>query len=161
MFSQPTSTIHESQKYASGKIKEGPYRWFPTARQVIFSYFLFQAIRFLLCHSKSIGQSSIQIHCLWQLPLSTVDSQTFRNFVLTAELRFVIPRLFTIRNSLTPIVSQQMEETMRRVYLTTANFVGIAVHFIDAEWKLYIFVLVADSFLDKHTACNMNKSWQY
>jgi len=109
-----------------------------------------------------------------QLPLSIDVSQTFINFVLTAEPKFVIPRRSTIRNSLIPTAIQQMEEIMRRelarlphVYLTIdfwtnrnmASFLGITVHFIDVEWKLRTFVLAADSFLEKHTACNIAKSY--
>ena len=38
-----------------------------------------------------------------------------------------------------------------------SNFLGITVYFIDTIWKLCSFVLAADSFLEKHTACNITK----
>ena len=65
-----------------------------------------------------------------------------------------------------------MEEEMKHqlaclshVYLTIdfwtsrnmSNFSGITVYFIDTIWKLCNFVLAADSFLEKHTACNIAK----
>ena len=40
-----------------------------------------------------------------------------------------------------------------------SNFLGITAHFIDATWKLCGFVLAADSFLEKHTACNIAKAY--
>ena len=40
-----------------------------------------------------------------------------------------------------------------------SSFLGITIHFIDAIWKLYSFVLAADSFLEKHTACNITKAY--
>ena len=67
-----------------------------------------------------------------------------------------------------------MEEEMRHqlaclshVYLTIdlwtnrnmSSFLGITVHFIDATWKLCSFVLAADSFLEKHIACNIAKAY--
>ena len=67
-----------------------------------------------------------------------------------------------------------MEEEMRHqlaclshVYLTIdlwtnrnmSNFLSITAHFIDATWKLCGFVLAADSFLEKHTACNIAKAY--
>ena len=40
-----------------------------------------------------------------------------------------------------------------------SSFLGITIHFIEATWKLYSFVLAADSFLEKHTACNITKAY--
>ena len=40
-----------------------------------------------------------------------------------------------------------------------SNFLGITAHFIDATWKLCGFVLAADSFLEKHIACNISKAY--
>ena len=39
------------------------------------------------------------------------------------------------------------------------KFLGLTAHFIDATWKLCGFVLAADSFLEKHTACNIAKAY--
>jgi len=39
------------------------------------------------------------------------------------------------------------------------SFQAITVRFINTKWKLRIFVLETDSFLDKHTACNIAKSY--
>ena len=81
------------------------------------------------------------------LPLSIVDSETFRDLLLTAEPKFLIPRRSTIRNTLIPTVAQQMEAEIRHqlaylshIYLTIdlwtnrnmSSFLGIIVHFIDA-----------------------------
>ena len=40
------------------------------------------------------------------LPLSIFDSETFRDLLLTAEPKFLIPRRSTIRNTLIPTVAQ-------------------------------------------------------
>ncbi|XP_076808523.1 zinc finger BED domain-containing protein 4-like [Clavelina lepadiformis] len=67
-----------------------------------------------------------------------------------------------------------MEEEMRReiarlsnVYLTIdlwtnrnmTSFLGITMHFVDAEWKLRSFVLAVDSFLGRHTAENIAEAY--
>ena len=123
---------------------------------------------------KALTKALIKSIACDQLPLSIVDSETFRDLLLIAEPKFVIPRRSTIRNTLIPTVVQQMEEEMRHqlaclshVYLkidlwTNRNmlsFLGITVYFIDATWKLFGFVPAADSFLEKHTACNIAKAY--
>ena len=67
-----------------------------------------------------------------------------------------------------------MAEEMQRelaclphVYLTNdlwtnrnmSSFLGITVHFIDAEWKLRSFILATDSFLERNAACNIAKAY--
>ena len=123
---------------------------------------------------KALTKALLKTIACDQLPLSIVDSQTFRNLLLTAEPRYVIPSRSTFRNSLLPTVIQEMEEAMRRelarlsnVYLTIdlwtnrnmTNFLGITIHYIDAEWKLRSFVLAMDSFLGRHTAENIAEAY--
>ena len=119
---------------------------------------------------KALTKALIKSIACDQLPLSIVESESFRNLLLLAEPKFVIPSRSTIRNSLMPAITQQMEEEMRcemsslsHVYLTIdlwtnrnmTSFLGITVHFIDADWNLRSFILAADSFPGKHTACNI------
>ena len=40
-----------------------------------------------------------------------------------------------------------------------SSFLGITVHFFDSTWKLCSFLMAADSFLEKHTACNIAKAY--
>jgi len=109
-----------------------------------------------------------------QLPLSIVESQTFRNLLLTAEPRYVFPTRTTFRNSLIPTATQQMEKAIQcklthlsHVYLTIdlwtnrnmKSFLGITIHFIDEEWKLSSYVLAADSFPGRHTAENIAEAY--
>ena len=99
---------------------------------------------------KALTKALIKSIACDQLPLGIVDSDTFRDLLLTAEPKFVISRRSTIRNTLIPKVVQQIEEEMRHqlaclshVYLTIdlwtnrnmSSFLGITVHFIDATWK--------------------------
>jgi len=39
------------------------------------------------------------------------------------------------------------------------SFLGITVHFLDAEWKLRSFVLAVDLFLGRHTAENIAEAY--
>ena len=109
-----------------------------------------------------------------QLPLCIVESQAFRNLLLTAEPRYVFPARTTFQNSLIPTATQQMEMAMQHklahlshVYLTIdlwtnrnmRSFLGISVHFIDEDWKLNSFVLAADSFPGRHTAENIAQAY--
>ena len=56
---------------------------------------------------------------------------------------------------------------LSNVYLTIdlwtnrnmTSFLGITIHYIDAEWKLRSFVLAVDSFLGRHTAENIAEAY--
>ena len=40
-----------------------------------------------------------------------------------------------------------------------SSFLGNTVRFVEAEWKLCSFILAADSFLERHTAYNIAKTY--
>jgi len=42
---------------------------------------------------------------------------------------------------------------------SSASFQAITIHFINTKWKFRIFVLETNSFLDKHGAYNIAKSF--
>ena len=100
---------------------------------------------------KALTKALIKSIVCDELLLTIVDSETFKDLLLTAEPKFVIPRRSTIRNTLIlRLVVQLMEEEMRHqlaclshVYLTIdlwtnrnmSSFLGITVHFIDANME--------------------------
>jgi len=84
--------------------------------------------------------------------------------LLTAEPRFVIPKqLDKIRSTIGYSLILYQRSTNRRIWETFGNslasFQAITVHFINTKWKFRTFVLETDSFLDKHRAHNIAKSY--
>ena len=83
-----------------------------------------------------------------QLPLSLIESPTFRGFVQEAEPKFVFPARTTLRNVLLPQYITKMEnilslelKDLNRIYLTLdlwtnrqmTSFLGITVHFVKKD----------------------------
>ena len=149
-LSQYTNYMHHKQKYQE-KSKKIQKKDCQTQIKSFFKAFSSQQFAAHDVTQKALTKALIKSIACDQLPLSIVDSKTFRDLLLTAEPKFVIPRRSTIRNILIPTVVQQMKEEMRHqlaclshVYLTIdlwtnrnmSNFLGITAHFIDATWKL-------------------------
>lgn len=123
---------------------------------------------------KGITKALINSVACDQLPLSVLESPTFRKLLETAEPKYSIPSRPTVRNTILPNVMQQMENiiqqelsTLNHIYITLdlwtnrnmASFVGMTVHFVNENWDLKSFVLAADSFLGRHTADNIANAY--
>ncbi|KAG7153591.1 AC9 transposase-like 1 [Homarus americanus] len=110
-----------------------------------------------------------------QLPVSIVESKTFRAFLHEAEPQFMFPSRTTLRNSLLPqraklIESQLMTgfEHLSRIYLTLdlwmnrrmVSFLAVTVHFINSPWELKSRVIACDQFVERHTAVNIATAYE-
>lgn len=110
-----------------------------------------------------------------QLPLSIVESKTFRALLHEAEPRFVFPSRTTLRSSLllqraNDIKSQLMKEfeNLSLIYLTLdlwtnrkmISFLAVTVHFINSSWELKSRVIACDQFVERHTAVNIATAYE-
>ena len=105
------------------------------------------------------------------VPPNVVEGPGFKNMLSEFESRYQLPHQTTFTRSLIPEQYEQLHRVVKedlkqaQFYCLTTDmwvdiyrrlyYVGLTVHFIDANWKQCSFVLVAKQFSERHTAMNI------
>ena len=175
-----TEKQEDAQKKASETERATGSHSCPHKQPSMLSYFKSKTEKAAKFSRNDMRQRSLTKKLLYsiacdQLPLNIVESSSFRDLLLEAEPKFVIPARSTLRNTLLPAYARQMESAMKeefqsltRVYLTLdlwtnrkmTSFFGTTIHFINQNWELKSRVLACDRFEDRHTAFNIASAYE-
>lgn len=108
------------------------------------------------------------------LPLSTVESSSFKRFVHTLDSKYQIPTRKTLKNSLIADKSKALKDKLRDEFLTAKHvslttdlwtnrsmkgFLGITGHYI-LDWCLKSVMVSCSRFQGRHSAENIRQEYE-